>query len=37
MLTAMTAVKDSAAFAAIERVTGSLSGRRGSFARAIGR
>jgi hypothetical protein len=32
MLTAMTAVKDSAGYVAIERVTGTLNGRRGSFA-----
>lgn len=31
MLTAMTAVKDSAGYVAIERVTGVLQGRRGSF------
>jgi hypothetical protein len=31
MLTAMTAVKDSAVYVAIERVTGTLKGRRGSF------
>lgn len=32
MLTAMTDVKGSAAYVAIERVTGTLDGRRGSFA-----
>ncbi|MEP7271574.1 MAG: DUF3224 domain-containing protein [Acidobacteriota bacterium] len=32
MLTAMTAVKDSAGYVAIERVSGTLSGRDGSFA-----
>jgi hypothetical protein len=32
MLTAMTAVKDSAGYVAIERVTGKLQGRSGSFA-----
>lgn len=32
MLTAMTATKGSAAYAAIERVTGTLANRRGSFA-----
>lgn len=31
MLTALTAVKGSAAYVAIERVTGTLHGRRGSF------
>jgi hypothetical protein len=31
MLTAMTAVKGSAAYVAVERVTGTLAGRRGSF------
>ena len=31
MLTAMTAVKDSAGYVAIERATGTLHGRRGSF------
>jgi uncharacterized protein DUF3224 len=31
MLTAGTAVKDSAAYVAIERVTGTLHGRRGTF------
>jgi hypothetical protein len=31
MLTAMTAVKGSAGYVAIERVTGSLEGRRGTF------
>ena len=31
MLTAMTAVKGSAGYVAIERVTGALQGRRGSF------
>ena len=31
MLTAMTAVKGSAAYVAIERVTGTLAGHRGSF------
>lgn len=32
MLTAMTAVKNSAGYVAIERVSGTLDGRRGSFA-----
>lgn len=32
MLTAMTAVKGSAGYVAIERVTGSLRGRKGTFA-----
>jgi hypothetical protein len=32
MLTAMTGVEGSAAYVAIERVTGTLDGRRGSFA-----
>jgi hypothetical protein len=32
MLTAMTSVEGSAAYVAIERVTGTLDGRRGSFA-----
>lgn len=32
MLTAMTAVKGSAGYVAIERVTGTLGGRRGTFA-----
>lgn len=32
MLTAMTTVKGSAAYVAIERVTGALHGRRGTFA-----
>jgi hypothetical protein len=31
MLTAMTSVKESAGYVAIERVTGTLQGRRGSF------
>ena len=31
MLTAMTAIKDSAGYVAVERVTGTLHGRRGSF------
>jgi Protein of unknown function (DUF3224) len=31
MLTGMTAVKDSAVYVAVERVTGTLNGRRGSF------
>jgi uncharacterized protein DUF3224 len=31
MLTAMTSVKDSAGYVAVERVTGTLNGRRGSF------
>src|SRR5437016_6941100 len=31
MLTAMTAVKDSAGYVAIERVTGTLKGRTGTF------
>jgi hypothetical protein len=32
MLTAMTGVKDSAGYVAIERVTGTLGGRSGTFA-----
>lgn len=32
MLTAMTSVKESAGYVAIERVTGTLQGRKGSFA-----
>jgi hypothetical protein len=32
MLTAATSVKDSAGYVAIERVTGTLGGRKGSFA-----
>ena len=32
MLTAMTAIKNSAGYVAIERVTGTLGGRRGTFA-----
>jgi hypothetical protein len=31
MLTAMTSVKDSAGYVAVEKVTGTLGGRRGSF------
>ncbi len=32
MLTAMTGIKDSAGYVAVERVTGTLHGRKGSFA-----